>query len=84
MPKAVLEFNLPEEREDFEEALAGWSYRLALSEVMEQVFRPARKHGYNNEEVRYLLKKLGPEGNELIGLLEEMAYGIINERNLNT
>ena len=33
MSKAVLEFNLPEERDDFEIAQNGWKYKAALDDL---------------------------------------------------
>lgn len=49
MPKAILEFNLPEEREEHEDALKGSTYKCQLDDVWNKVFRPRHKHGYSNE-----------------------------------
>lgn len=54
--KAILEFNLPEEREEHTEALNGWKYKLQLDEVWDKVFRPAYKHGYLDDEINKLLE----------------------------
>ena len=35
--RAVLEFQLPEEREDFEIATDGWRYRGVISDVLNQL-----------------------------------------------
>ena len=84
MPKVILEYNLPEDQEDFETAMQGASAKIALSEIDNQVFRPAQKHGYSDEAIRALLEAI-PEGKgeELIGLLEEKFYEILNEYDVN-
>ena len=43
--KAILNYNLPEEREEFETALNGWKYKLTLDEMWDVLFRPRHKHG---------------------------------------
>ena len=48
MPKVILEFNLPEEREAFEDATKGSEYKWALEDIWDKVFRPRHKHGYND------------------------------------
>jgi uncharacterized lipoprotein YehR (DUF1307 family) len=54
--KGILEFNLPEEKEDFETAQKGWKYKSMYEEVWDKVFRPYHKHGYG-EEIDKLLEK---------------------------
>lgn len=49
--KATLEFNLPEEREEFETAQQAWKYKAALEEMWERIFRPRHKHGYGIENL---------------------------------
>jgi len=61
--KAKLEFNIPEEQQDFDDALNGWSYKSKLEEVWNKVFRPSRKYGYNNpildsEYADYVIEEL--------------------------
>lgn len=58
MPKAILEFSLPEETEEFETAVKAGSLSAALFEVGQRVFRPARKHGYPDQKLQELLNKL--------------------------
>jgi hypothetical protein len=58
-----------------------------LSEIKNEVFRPARKHGYPSSDIQRLLEELdnASEGKatELIGLLEERFYQIINNYGLS-
>lgn len=55
--KGILEFDLPEEREDFETAQHGWKYKCMIDDVWEKLFRPYHKHGYSNAEINELLEK---------------------------
>ena len=55
--KGTLTFNLPEERDEFETAVNADNYRLALFEISQKVFRPARKHGYPVGLIQELLDK---------------------------
>jgi hypothetical protein len=56
--KGILEFNLPEESGEFEDAINAPKYRAALFETRQQVFRPARKHGYGRHDIHVLLTRL--------------------------
>lgn len=77
--KAILEYNLPEEDEEFQRALKAIDMHLALWDIANDVFRPARKYGYDDEELNNLAK-----GNEqLIGLLEQKFYAILEERGIS-
>jgi len=74
MPKITMEFNLPEEQQQFDDALNGTKYCIQLEEIWNKVFRPSRKHGYNNpildtEEACAVIE-------ELINIYNE----VINER----
>ena len=76
--KATLEYNLPEDMEEYELAMNGGAAHSALVDIAQQVFRPARKHGYSYPELKALA-----EGNEaLIAKLEELFYTIVEERGL--
>ncbi len=48
MPQAILKFNLndPDDRDSFKQATKANNMALALWEMRQQIFRPARKHGY--------------------------------------
>lgn len=78
--KAILEFNLPEEKEEFETAVKAAKIKHALYEVSQEIFRPARKHGY--ADVR-MAGKLTPEVVEVIGILESMFYEILTETDVD-
>lgn len=46
MPKAILEFNLPEEREEYEDAINGAKHSLIASELDEYLRQQLK---YNNQ-----------------------------------
>jgi hypothetical protein len=50
--KATLEFNLPEDKELLDNALMAENYKAAFFEIWQEVFRPARKHGYRGKDKR--------------------------------
>lgn len=76
MPKATLIFKLPEEEQEFEIARKAGSYYGAIHDIGNQVFRPARKHGYSDESIQKLLEeidlKTDMKGTDLIALLEQL------------
>jgi hypothetical protein len=78
--KATLTFTLPEESEEFEIAVSAGRAYSALHSIANQVFRPARKHGYSEEE----LDKLNDNDdvNRAIELLEEKFWQILNEHKI--
>jgi hypothetical protein len=77
MPKVTLEFNLPEENEEFKACCNAASYVSALNNVRQELFRPARKHGYTDRQISDLLEKLGGDGEKLIGFLEDKFSQIL-------
>ncbi len=79
--KATLVFDLPEDQEDFDTAVKASSYKLAIDEISNTVFRPHRKHGYEGE-LQELIEK-NPVILEAISKLESMFWEILKEYNLN-
>lgn len=77
--KAILEYNLPEDQEDFIRATKALDMELALWDIANEVFRPARKHGYADQE----LNTLAENNTELIGLLEQKFYAILEEKGIS-
>jgi hypothetical protein len=58
MPRATISFNLPEETEEFKDAVNVQDYKSIIHEVEQEVFRPARKHGYSNREIEKLINAI--------------------------
>ena len=89
MPTVTIKFNLPEEQEEHKHAMEGSTYHLALWEIANEVFRPARKHGYSDPKIQRMIDWLDERGSEennateLISLLESRFYEILNERSIS-
>jgi hypothetical protein len=78
--KAVLEFNLPEEQQEFTHATKAIDYYIALEEIRNEVFRPARKHGYSSPLIEKAIEQRDPI--MVINLLEDLFSEILGERNI--
>lgn len=82
--KAILEFDLDNEEDRIKHDLAikSLDMSIALEEIGQEIFRPARKYGYNNKHITDLLEEMGGRGEELIGLLEDKFFKIIKDKNI--
>ena len=60
-------------QEEAMEALQANDMAMALAAVSDDVFRPARKHGYHNPK----LSNLSDREVEIIGELESMFYDVL-------
>jgi len=96
--KVTLQFNLPEEEQDFLLATKAGAMSAALWEIGQEIFRPARKHGYSDTQIQELITKLdglvekpqeftldGParDATDLIGLLEQRFYQILQDHEVS-
>ena len=84
--KASLHFNLPEDQNEFEAAVAAGRMKALLWDIAQEIFRPARKHGYPDIS----MKKFTDENGELadnvaeaIGVLEEKFYEMVREYSID-
>lgn len=71
---------------DVQECLQALSHQkafTALDEVTQQIFRPARKHGYSDRKIQELLEKCGDDGYELVSKLEELYRDILEENEIS-
>jgi len=86
--KAVLEFNLPEEGTEHRQAVFSQEAYSALWDISQEIFRPARKHGYQDSRIQKLIDHLDSVGEnsdtvdratatELIGKLETLFWEIL-------
>jgi hypothetical protein len=68
--KAILEFNLPEDEEDFRLATKASRMKYALDDIYNKVFRPRCKYGLSEQELAMdrgeLVEKIKCEVMELI------------------
>jgi len=79
--EVTLRFTLPDESEELAMAQNGRAYREAIDMVANNVFRPARKHGYpqDRHQIAEMIEKIGPDAEELIGRLESLFYEILED-----
>ena len=73
--KATLSFNLPEEQEEFENAVNGSKYKWKMDDIWDKVFRPAFKHGYSQAG----LTELSDRDYEVIEKLADIYRETIRE-----
>jgi len=90
-----LEYNLeePHSKKAFRRASSADDAYIALHQIANEVFRPARKHGYADEEIAEMISKSGTfkdkngwdvnTSTEVIGLLEQMFYKILEEHQVD-
>ena len=82
--RATLEFDLPEEREEFHMAVKAGALAAAIEEIRTQVFRPARKHGYADGTISDIIKRIpNDDGNTLISELEELFNEILSNNDID-
>lgn len=92
--KAKLEFDLDEIHDlyAFKRASSATDAYLALSEIANEIFRPARKHGYSDQEINKLIESTGiikiecgdvQVGYEIISQLEDKFYSILRKYEVN-
>ena len=78
--KVTITFDDPE---DAKVAMDGWKYKHTIDDIWNEVFRPIRKHGYNNRKIEEILDGLqcGEEnvGYELIEHLIEIYFEVVRE-----
>jgi hypothetical protein len=67
--KAILEFNLPEEKEEYFDALNGQKSAVAFTEVWDKLFRPRHKYGYGDDRINELM--FDPVVSEIMEFLEK-------------
>lgn len=80
MPTATLTFQLPDEDAEWKQAAHAQAAYAALWEIAQEVFRPARKHGYMDQRIQAALE--AGDGPMLVGLLEEKFYDILREHDV--
>jgi hypothetical protein len=85
MSKVTIEFNLPEEQEEFNTAIQASKMSAAFWSIGNDVFRPARKHGYPDQRLHDLIHFLD-QAAAALGVSEEGwprdEYGPLNATDL--
>lgn len=80
--KATLEFELPEDREELDDAIKAGDYKTALWQTQLEVFRPARKHGYRSQRIQELLDS-NPNAVDLVWELEQLFLQILKDHQVD-
>lgn len=75
--KGILKFNLedPHANRAFKRACSATDAYQVLDCIANDIFRPARKHGYDDESLN--------DNEEVIGKLEDMFYELLKEYDIN-
>jgi len=82
--KIVIEFNIEsgfDEKSAMRALKADTAYN-AISDIFKEVFRPARKHGYNDCRINSILDN-SHDADELISLLEERFFKVLMDNNID-
>lgn len=53
--KVYLQFDIPEENDEYQDAMEGSNHRIKFEQIWDKLFRPRHKHGYSNEKIQKLL-----------------------------
>ena len=77
--KLTITFDLPEEKEEYDACIKGMDMSIALFDIANDIFRPARKHGYSDQR----LQNLSERETEIIGILEEQFYEILRDHKID-
>ncbi len=79
MLKITIEADSDHELEEkLRRSLNADKYLAALNEIAQDIFRPARKHGYPDQKIQELLNS-SEKCEEIISLLEDKFHEIIQE-----
>lgn len=81
MPTVRITYNLPEEDAEMHLALKAAAYQHALYRVAQEIFRPARKYGYDNAKLQEIMDA-NPASFEIVGMLEDMLHEIVSEEGI--
>jgi hypothetical protein len=75
--KGILKFNLedPHANRAFKRACSATDAYLVLHCIANEIFRPARKHGYDDQSLN--------NNEEVIGKLEDMFYELLEKYGIN-
>lgn len=72
-----------DERQSVMRMLKSHDAFMAIDDIGNDLFRPARKHGYPDRKIQGCLEACGENGFELVSLLEDKFYEILEEREIS-
>ena len=84
MTKAILRFDLSDfdDKDEYVRCIKATDAFLALDEIQQECFRPARKNMYNDRVLNDLIEKVGDDAFEIIDMLEQKYVEIMNKYEL--
>jgi len=82
--RAILKFDLsdPDDLEEFALVNKARKMQVALYEIAEEVFRPARKHGYPNAKPFMHIDDWSEETQKVVSELSDMFYAVLEQNNI--
>lgn len=83
MKEVILKFKIENSDDEAEavRALRAEKVFNCLWQISQEIFRPARKHGYSDPQIQAALE--GSNGAHLVGLLEDRFYEILREHDID-
>ena len=78
-----IKFNPETEKAELKRMMKATDAYIALWEIAQQVFRPARKHGYSQPNIQKLLDETDEAGYELVGELEQLFYQLLEDKQID-
>lgn len=86
--KLILEFNLPEEKDEARMAQNAVSYLSALQQIDNDIFRPITKYDASkDEEINALIAKMSKNEKarfiKVVDLMRSQLYAILEENEVN-
>ena len=83
--KVTIELNLEEIEDEIElkRYLTANDAYMCLREIADQIFRPARKHGYSDAKINKVLEDKEADHEDVIAVLEEKFFDILRENNVS-
>lgn len=74
--RVTMSFKLPEDHDEYELAMKGSAASAAIEDIAWNVFRPYRKHGYEDPELRALFEA-NPVIYDFMSILETKFRAIL-------
>ena len=70
--RLILDLNDPDQKKELNRCLKAYDYISALDDILQEIFRPARKHGYNDRKLQSLLDGDNTKTEAFEGAVEDL------------
>lgn len=81
--KLIFDLTTFEGRDQMQKCLNVDSYHSVLFDISQEIFRPARKHGYSRHAIRELYEQNPEFAAVLIGELESLFNELLSDSNID-